>query len=143
MAMNFNVEVDIVPVTINGETFNFDATEENLIKFFDFEKDVRERGKKLKNEFKKVQDNEFNDSEYKKVFDLAIKDLAINYNFLFGEGSFDRLYKVVPSFSKLIDLLDPICEGIVSEINNIQKKRNKEMEKKEAKYLIDKKKSKK
>ena len=50
MAMNFNVEVDLVPVTINGETFNFGATEENLIKFFDFEKEVKERGNKLKKE---------------------------------------------------------------------------------------------
>ena len=88
MAMNFNVEVDIVPVTINGETFNFDATEENLIKFFDFEKEVKDRGNKLKKELDKIQDNEFDETEYKKVFDLAVKDLAINYNFLFGEGSF-------------------------------------------------------
>lgn len=143
MAMNFNVEVDVIPVTINGETFNFDATEENFIRFFDFEKDVKERGKKLKKELEKVEGNEFNGPEYKKMFDLAVKDLAINYTFLFGEGSFDRLYKVVPSFWKLIDLFESICEGIAPEVEKIQKKRNKEMEKKEAKYLIDKKKSKK
>lgn len=143
MSMNFNVEVDIIPVTINGETFKFDATEENFIKFFDFEKEVKERGGKLKKELEKVQSDEFNESNYKKLFDLAVQDLSINYDFLFGDGAFDRLYKVVPSFSKLIDLFDSICEGLVPEINIIQEKRNKEMEKKEAKYLIDKKKSKK
>lgn len=143
MAMNFNVEVDIIPVTINGETFEFDATEENLINFFDFEKEAKERSKKLKKELEKVQGKDFDKSEYKKVFDLTVQDLSINFNFLFGEGTFDRLYKVVPSFSKLIDLFELVCEGISTELKNIQKKRNKEMEKKEAKYLIDKKKSKK
>src|SRR5690554_3334400 len=80
------------------------------------------------------------------ALDLHKEWIAIQYDIIFGEGTFKKIYKKYPDIASLEVLLDPIGEGVADNIyayiDAFEKERAKEVENIRKQYLnkkIDKK----
>jgi len=149
--LRFEVKRTGFPVKIGDIELFFDCSMENLRRFFDAEEIAH---KKLEEVQEKAKHIHFPDDEIDKTskntadeaLDLHKEWIAIQYDIIFGEGTFKKIYKKYPDIASLEALLDPIGEGVADNIyayvDTFEKERAKEVENIRKQYLnkkIDKK----
>lgn len=137
MTININVEKTGFPVKIGSIELFFDASVENLRKFFDVDEIAQE---KMKEAQEKAQHIHFPDNlKDIKIEDVDVKSLeaaidvnkdfiAAQYDIIFGEGTFEKVYKVYPDMVALENALEPIGVAISKEIENMEFQRSELIE---------------
>jgi len=122
MAININVKDTFIPVQIGDIELKFDvsdnAVEEMFRKFKEVDKTIEEIDKaNLKDE---------------EAFKENRRLLQEAYDSLFGEGSYDKVYKLSPSLLITREYLSQIMEGIFKEL---EERGHLDDKKQVAKYL--------
>lgn len=150
MAIKIDVKRTGFPVKFGDLELWFDSSMENLRNFFNIDevaqqklKEARERAKHI--HFPEGIENytidEFEEKDIEKIdaaFDINKEFVAAQYDILFGEGAFKKIYEVYPDIAALDDALEPLGRAISKEIDKQEEKRAKEINKIKNEYLVKK-----
>ncbi|MCL4910970.1 hypothetical protein ACJBRJ_08670 [Streptococcus suis] len=142
------ISVDVVrsgfPVSIGPVELWFDTSDEFLVTFFDLEQEAQKRLAEFEKSIveanldKKLEEGITKDTLLGAI-DLEKKLLEIQYDLLFGDGTFEKLYAEFPDHQALDLTLEKVaalieaklselkieCENIVKERINKYKKKSK------------------
>lgn len=148
------VKVDIkrtgFPVTLGEVELWFDSSIENLKNFTYVEEIARERIKEISEQAKHVHfPEDINDETIKDIEDETIEEafsiskeyIAVQYDIIFGDGTFKDIYEVYPDVFALEDAFDILADGIAKRLEEENNKRTKKYQNAKME-LLDKKKKK-
>jgi hypothetical protein len=146
--MSQEIKIDIqrtgFPVKIGDLELWFDSSLENLRTFFNIEEVAQEKLKEAQDKAKHIHfpDNiDVNDIENIDVktidaaFDVNKEFIAAQYDIIFGDGAFKKIYKQYPDIIALENALDLIGIAIANRIEELESERAKEFDKKKKEYL--------
>lgn len=147
------VSIDIqrtgFPIKLGTVELWFDTSYENLLTFFKVEELAQE---KLKDAQEKAQTLSFpdelnadalDDETIKAVnvaFDVNKTFIGAQYDILFGDGTFDKLYEAHPDIAALEQTLEIVGVAIGNKLETMESERSVITEIKKAEYLAKKKK---
>lgn len=142
--LNFDVQRTGFPVRIGKIELFFDSSIENLRRFFDIEELAQEKLKEAQEKAKHIHFPDKIDAETVKNMDTKTVDaaldlnrefIAIQYDIIFGNGVFKKIYKEYPDILALEKMLDPIGKAITKRIEEMESERTQEVEEKKSEYL--------
>ncbi len=146
------IKIDIkrtgFPVKIGSLELWFDSSLENLRRFFDVEELAQEKLKEAQEKAKHIHfpdDVEIEDVDTKAVdaaLDVNKEFIAAQYDIIFGDGVFKKIYKEYPDIIALEQALDPIGFAIAKRIEEQEAERAKQVEARKKEYLEKKRKKK-
>lgn len=138
------VQIDIqrtgFPVKIGTVELWFDSSLENLRNFFNVDDIAQKRLKKAQEKaehihFPKGIENysidEFEEEDIEKIdaaFDVNKEFIAAQYDILFGDGTFKKIYKKYTDIWALEKALVPIGQEITKRIQALEEERKQEFE---------------
>lgn len=120
------------PVKIGEIELWFDSSIENLKKFFNIDKLAEERLEKTKEMAKGiVLPDEINEETVKAMDEQTIDDafsvnkefIAIQYDLIFGEGTFEKIYGKYPDIMALEDVLEQVGQAVAQKVEDMEKER--------------------
>jgi len=121
--VNIKVERTGFPVMIGEVELWFDSSLENIEKFTKIEKLALKELKKVQKKFKamelpqKVEDlDKLKEEDTQNVLELTKDFIAIQYELIFGKGSFDKVYKKYPDMFALEKAIKEASNYIAKEI---------------------------
>lgn len=142
------VKIDIVktgfPVKIGSIELWFDSSLENLRRFFDVEELAQAKLKEARDKAKHVHfPDDVTAGNAKEVdietvdaaFDVNKEFIAAQYDIIFGDGTFKKIYKKYPDIIALEAALDPVGAAIAQRIEEQEAERARQVEAKKAEYL--------
>lgn len=144
--MSSVIEIDVkktgFPVKFGDLDLWFDSSYEHLKTFLGMEDIAQEKLKKAQEKARHVHFPEViedvADVEVETVnaaFDLKSEFIAIQYDIVFGEGAFKKIYEVYPDILALENAMNPTFNAIASKINEMEDERSREVEAKKKEYL--------
>lgn len=128
------------PVKIGVVELWFDTSQERLLEFFDIEAEIARRLNEYEKQIieanlgKKIEEEGVTKEIAKGALDLEAKYLEINYDLLFGEGTFNKLYEVYPDKEALENTLEVVSREIEQKLDELKAERQKVVEEKVKKY---------
>lgn len=148
--MTKQIKVDLnrtgFPVTIGEMEIWFDSSLENLRSFFNVEELAQKKLKKAQEKARHIHFPEvIKDIKNIKVetidtiLDLNKEYIAIQYDIIFGDGMFKKIYKKYPDILALEDALEIVSKNIAKRIDEQEKERTGLVEEKKEMYLNKKK----
>ena len=146
------IKIDIkrtgFPVKIGSLELWFDSSLENLRRFFDVEELAQEKLKEAQEKAKHIHfpdDAEIENVDTKTVdaaLDVHKEFIAAQYDIIFGDGVFKKIYEQYPDIMALEQALDPLGEAIAKRIEEQEAERAKQVEARKKEYLEKKRKKK-
>lgn len=146
--MSQEIKIDIrrtgFPVKIGDLELWFDSSLENLRKFFNVDKIAQGKLKEAQEKAKHIHFPDDVDVDNIKnidtktvdaAFDVNKEYIAAQYDIIFGDGTFKKIYKKYPDILALEKALEPIGMAIAEKIEDMEVERNKEVEEKKKEYL--------
>lgn len=98
-----------IPIEIGELRFAFSLTDENILRF-------RRDGQAIAD---KIQVIAIQDTDSDEVTIEKIKEvLATGFDFMLGEGAFEKIYERTPSISFLVSYFTQLSAGISKELDN-------------------------
>lgn len=152
MTIQIDIERTGFPVKIGTVELWFDSSLENLRRFINVEELAQQKLKEAQEKAKHIHFPDEIDIETVKNLDEKTIDAAIDlnkefiaaqYDIIFGDGTFKKLYEVYPDIIALEKALDIVGVAIAQKIEEQEEERQKLVEQKKAEYLNKKKKKKK
>lgn len=152
MTIQIDIERTGFPVKIGTVELWFDSSLENLRRFINVEELAQQKLKEAQEKAKHIHfpaeiDIETVKNLDEKTIDAAIdlnkEFIAAQYDIIFGDGTFKKLYEVYPDIIALEKALDIVGVAIAQKIEEQEEERQKLVEQKKAEYLNKKKKKKK
>lgn len=133
------VQIDIqrtgFPVKVGEVELWFDSSHENLVNFFKLAEKVQEESEKHIEEMKNIDlpEDYLNDlpgahKEGMKFIEHQKKQTAIEYDLMFGKGTFKKLYGKYPDYVSLQNALKAINKAIQDRIVQQEEERAKAIE---------------
>ncbi|KPJ22135.1 hypothetical protein [Streptococcus phocae] len=128
------------PVKIGQVELWFDTSQERLIEFFDIEAEVSRRLNEYEKQIieanldKEIGDKGVTKEVAQSALDLEAKYLEINYDLLFGEGTFAQLYAKYTDKEALENTLETVCREIESKLKELAIEREEIVKQKAKKY---------
>lgn len=110
MAIKIQTEETVIPVEIGKLTFGFNISDDAVSTFQNGVDKVLEKFKKLEKEI-----SEENGSE---VIGLVKQVLTEGFDFMLGEGTFEKLYKQTPSVIKLTNVFKQLSDSLKEELES-------------------------
>ncbi|MTD30158.1 hypothetical protein [Planomicrobium sp. YIM 101495] len=129
------------PVKLGSIELWFDSSLENLRRFFDLDAIAQEKLKEAQEKAKHIHFPD--DVDYEKVdiktvdaaFDVNKEFIAAQYDIIFGDGTFKKVYKAYPDVMALEQTLELVGTAISERIVELEVERTKLTESKKAEYL--------
>lgn len=142
MTINIDIKRTGFPVKVEGVEFFFDASFENLRRFFNIEEITKEKVKKAQEKAQHIHFPEVIESiddieveTYDASFDVYNEFVAAQYDILFGDGSFKRIYEKCPDVLALDQALTIIGDLIGEKVEALEAERSEHVESKKSEYL--------
>ncbi len=142
------VDIDIqrtgFPIKLGTVELWFDSSLENLRKFFNVEEIAQE---KLKDAQEKAQTLHFPDEINAETLDVDTVNAAFDvnktfigaqYDIIFGDGTFEKLYKVYPDIMALEQTLGIVGVAIGNKLETMELERSAKTELRKSEYLAKK-----
>lgn len=148
--INIPIQRTGFPVKIGSTELWFDSSFENMKRFFNIEDLAKERLEEIREKAEHVHfPDEINEETIETVksedmdaaFDVNKEFIAIQYDMMFGDGTFKQLYAEIPDIIALEKVLDVVGKSVANKINEQEAERIKEYSSKRA-AIINKKKQK-
>lgn len=142
--INIDIELTGFPVKIGAMDIWFDSSMENLRTFFNVDEIAMARLEEAKKtskglHFPKVITEEnvkdIDEKSLDSAIDINKEYIAIQYDVIFGEGTFKDIYKKYPDILALEKILDPLTYAIAGKITEQEKERSKGIEEKKKAHL--------
>lgn len=142
MTIKIDIKRTGFPVKIGALELFFDASIENLRRFFDVENIAQEKLKEAQEKAKHIHFPEvienIEDVEVETVdaaIDVNKEFIAAQYDVIFGDGTFKNIYKEYPDIIALEQALEPIGIAIAKKIEEMESERKQIVESKKDAYL--------
>lgn len=138
--INIDLKRTGFPVKIGVVELWFDTSQERLLEFFDIEAEIARRLSEYEKQIieanlgKKIEEEGVTKEIAKGALGLEAKYLEINYDLLFGEGTFNKLYEVYPDKEALENTLEVVSREIEQKLDELKAERQKVVEEKVKKY---------
>lgn len=138
--INIDLKRTGFPVKIGVVELWFDTSQERLLEFFDIEAEIARRLNEYEKQIieanlgKKIEEEGVTKEIAKGALDLETKYLEINYDLLFGEGTFNKLYEVYHDKEALENTLGVVSREIEQKLDELKVERQKIVEEKVKKY---------
>lgn len=142
------IKIDIqrtgFPVKIGTIELWFDSSLENLRNFINVEKIAEKKLEEAKEKAKHIhfpaeitRENfhEVDEKDIDDALDLNNEFVAAQYDIIFGDGTFKKVYKKYPDIIALEKALDPVGVAIAKRIEEMEFERTKEVENTKKEYL--------
>lgn len=136
--MTNTLKVDIqqtgFPVRIGSVELFFDSSLENLVRFINIEKLVQEKLKEAREKAQHIHlpdDANIEDLDSKTIdtaLDLNKEYIAAQYDIIFGDGTFKKVYEAHPDILALEKAIDIVGVSIAKEIEMQEEERGKQVE---------------
>lgn len=148
--INIPIQRTGFPVKIGSTELWFDSSFENMKRFFNIDDLAKERLEEIREKAEHVHfPDEINEDTIETVkaedmdtaFDVNKEFIAIQYDLMFGDGTFKQLYDDIPDIIALEKVLDVVGKSVADKINEQEAERVKEYSSKRAE-ILDKKKQK-
>ena len=129
------------PIKFGSVELWFDSSMENLRRFFNIEEIVKEKVGEAQAKAKHINfpdEITFDTLEVETVdavFDIQKESIAVQYDIIFGEGTFERIYKIYPDIFALEQALDVVGNAIAERIETQEIERLAMTEDKKNEYL--------
>lgn len=129
------------PVKIGSVELFFNSSLENLVRFINIEKLVQEKLKEAREKAQHIHlpdDANIEDLDSKTIdtaLDLNKEYIAAQYDIIFGDGTFKKVYEAHPDILALERAIDVVGVSIAKEIDMQEGERAKEVEKKQDEIL--------
>ena len=139
------------PVNVGDVELWFDSSIENLKNFVNVEEIARERIQDIAEKSKHIHFpeeineetlDEIEEETIEEAFSASKEYIAVQYDVIFGDGTFKKLYEVYPDVFALEDAFEMIAEGITERLEEENEIRAQKYQKTKM-SLLDKKKQKK
>ncbi|HEL1654593.1 TPA: hypothetical protein TXV04_002010 [Streptococcus suis] len=137
------ISVDVVrsgfPVSIGPVELWFDTSDEFLVTFFDLEQEAKKRLAEFEKSIVEANlDNSLEEGITKDallgVIDLEKKLLEIQYDLLFGDGTFKKLYAEFPDHQALDLTLEKVATLIEAKLSELKIERENVVKERINKY---------
>ncbi|HEL1602093.1 TPA: hypothetical protein TXL59_000378 [Streptococcus suis] len=137
------ISVDVVrsgfPVSIGPVELWFDTSDEFLVTFFDLEQEAKKRLAEFEKSIVEANlDNSLEEGITKDtllgVIDLEKKLLEIQYDLLFGDGTFQKLYAEFPDHQALDLTLEKVATLIEAKLSELKIERENVVKERINKY---------
>lgn len=145
MTMTNELKIEIqrtgFPVKIGTLELWFDSSLENLRRFFNIEEIAQEKLKKAQDKAQHIHfpaDIDIENIDIKTVdaaFDVNKEFIAAQYDIIFGDDIFKKIYKTHPDILALEQSLESIGVAIAKRIEEQEEERSVKVEDKKAEYL--------
>ncbi|WP_375708634.1 hypothetical protein PJ261_05680 [Streptococcus dysgalactiae] len=138
--INIDLKRTGFPVKIGVVELWFDTSQERLLEFFDIEIEVSRRLNEYEKQIieanlnKRIEDEGVTKEVAKGALDLETKYLEINYDLLFGDGTFNKLYETYPDKEALESTLEVVSREIEVKLKELAIEREKIVKQKMKKY---------
>ena len=148
--INIPIQRTGFPVKIGSTELWFDSSFENMKRFFNIDDLAKERLEEIREKAEHVHfPDEINEDTIETVkaedmdtaFDVNKEFIAIQYDLMFGDGTFKQLYADIPDIIALEKVLDVVGKSVADKINEQEAERVQEYSSKRA-AILDKKKQK-
>ncbi|SDJ67875.1 hypothetical protein [Alkalibacterium thalassium] len=148
--INIPIQRTGFPVKIGSTELWFDSSFENMKRFFNIDDIAKERLEEIREKAEHVHfPEEINEETIETVnvedmdtaFDVNKEFIAIQYDLMFGEGTFKQLYADIPDIIALEKVLDIVGKSVADKINEQEAERVQQYSSKRA-AILDKKKQK-
>jgi len=106
MAIKIQTKQTYVPVILGDLELKFDISDESILK-------LEKSAGKIKSELEKVKITSKNEEE---AFEKSKQALKKGYDFLFGEGTFEKVYELSPSVAICAEYFEQIALGLFEEL---------------------------
>ncbi|AAU85094.1 hypothetical protein BCBBV1cgp47 [Bacillus phage BCASJ1c] len=143
--MTQELKIDIqrtgFPVKVGAVEMWFDSSLENLRRFFNVDEIAQEKLKEAQEKAKHIHFPEEPTEENLDVetidaaFDVNKEFIAAQYDIIFGDGAFKKIYKKYPDIIALENALDIVGVAIAQRIEELEAERSEKSEAKKAEYL--------
>lgn len=139
MAQEIKIDIQRTgfPVKIGTIELWFDSSLENLRRFLNVEELAQKKLKEAQEKGKHIHfpdDIDIDDIENLDVktidaaFDVTKEFIAAQYDIIFGDGTFKKIYEVYPDIRALEDALDPLGIAIAKRIEELEEERQAKVE---------------
>lgn len=144
MTVQIDVKRTGFPVKIGTIELWFDSSLENLRRFFNVDEIAQQKLKEAQEKAKhihfpdEIDVDTIENIDIKTVdaaFDVNKEFIAAQYDVIFGDGTFKKIYKKYPDIIALENSLDPLGHAIAEKIEEQEKERKIEVEKIKNEYL--------
>lgn len=131
--LNFGAEKPGIEVNIGTEKFFFATDDESLVLFDEKQSDVQKQVEALRkaNEGKEEENS-------REQLENAKEIIRLPFEAYFGEGSFERFYKMVPSIIRAAQMFNEVENALADELEKISARRS-QVSKQEQQALLAKK----
>lgn len=135
------------PVKIGTIELWFDSSLENLRRFFNVGELANKKLKEAQEKAKHIHfPDEINADDIENIdiktvdaaFDVNKEFIAAQYDIIFGDGTFKKIYKKYPDIIALEQALNPLGIAIAKRIEEKEEERLKQVESKKNEYLTKK-----
>lgn len=133
--LNFDLKREGFDVKIGEHTFFVETNGIALSRLLEKEQVFLNTVNTLKDELNKIDLDNITVETAKKVEELTKALAKAQYDYLFGEGSFDIIFADFPYADILIENYPTIEEAVTKEMNKAVNDREKKLEKEKAKIL--------
>ena len=129
------------PVSIGEVDLWFDTSQESLMRFFDMEEEIQKRLVQYELEVltanigNKIERDGVTKEVVAGAIDIEKKKIEIQYDLIFGDGTFDKLYKFYPDFHALNNALEAASELMYKKLEEIADEHKKVVKERANHYL--------
>lgn len=143
--MSKDIQIDIkrtgFPVKVGKVELWFDSSFENLRRYFNVDELAQEKLKMAEEKAKHIHFPEeitaesLDEKTVDAAFDVNKEFIAAQYDIIFGDGSFRKIYKEYPDILALEKALEVVGAAIAQRLEEQEASRSKEAKKKQNEYL--------
>lgn len=106
MTIRIQTEKPSIPIDFGALKFEFDTTDESVKRFYDGIEIMQA-------ELAAIEPQEGNEIE------AAKEALKKGYDYMLGEGAFEKIYEQTPSVMKLVGYFQQLSESIAEKLSNM------------------------
>lgn len=146
--LEFNQQADVIPLAINVEqldgtskivSLSVSTNTDSIVELMEKVNSINSEAKNFVAKYPALSKKEFDDAnieEFKEANEGISEWYKLQYDALFGEGAYQKLYDAGLGVIKLVPLLEDLTEGIGEELQNKVAENQKKSDKRKADLLI-------
>ena len=125
------------PVKIGEVELWFDTSQESLMRFYDMEEELQRRLVQYELDVvtAKIERDGVTKEVVAEAIELEKKQLEIQYDIVFGDGTFDKLYSVYPDYNALNNALEQASIMLHDKLKEVAEQHEKVVKERASHYL--------
>nr|DAP80828.1 MAG TPA: hypothetical protein [Caudoviricetes sp.] len=133
MSIDIQLKKSGFPINVGGHELWFDLRAEKVKEYAELEQEVNKRLNEIQKEImdKSIVDGDkVNFDNFDGAIELTKESTKLNYDLIFGEGTFDKLYNDFPDIQALTEAWIQVQACIEVKLEQLKEEREKESEQK-------------